>query len=172
MSSYVVLALGQAEIAIALAALLLGAAGTFGYYRLLATRQRGRVKAEAEQIVSSARDQAANALRQAEIDSKAEYIKRREQCDLDIEDSRKQVREEERRLAKREDVIDQKLDMISTKERAVEVSERSLAEKEKALAAKDRQLTDVIAQQRTQLLAVARMTTEEATALLLGNGFR
>lgn len=148
-------------------ALIAGFAAATGIFLALRARQRQQVQAEAAKALEAASAEAKNILRQAEIDSKAEYIQRREQFDKDTEETRQSLREEERRLGKREDLIDQKLETITSKERAVEVAERSVAEKEKGLAAKDRQLNEVIAQQRAQLLKVARLTAEEAKAMLL-----
>ncbi len=134
---------------------------------LLRASRGSHARNEAKRIISEAERQAADTLRQAEINSKAEYIKSRETFETDTAQIRKDLRVEERRLSKREDLVDHKMETVATKERAVEVAERSVAEKERGLMAKDRQLNDVIAQQKTQLLKVARMSMDEARKMLL-----
>jgi len=117
---------------------------------------KAAAKAEAEKIIA-----------QAEAQAKSDLIARREQFDKETEGSRKQLRNEEKRLAKREDMIDQKLETLNSKERMLGTAEQAINEREKALAGKDRQLNELIAQQKSQLLKVANMTAENAKELLL-----
>ncbi len=168
MFSVITLAITDAA-AVGLAALtlLVGAAATAGAFVLANNRRKAQVKADAEKIIKDAESEAGNVARKAEVDAKAEYIQSREQFEKDTESARKELRTEEKRLSKREDLVDQKMETLGSKERAVEVAERSVAEKERGLAAKDRQLNDVIAQQKNQLLKVARMSMEDARNTLL-----
>jgi len=161
-------AIGGEAIAYAAAAFAIGVIVALAGSLLARSRRKAHARNEAKRILSDAEGQAANIVRQAEIDSKAEYIKSRETFEQDTTQTRKDLRAEERRLSKREDIIDHKMETIASKERAVEVAERSIAERERGLVAKDRQLNDVIAQQKNQLLKVARMSMEEARSVLLG----
>jgi ribonucrease Y len=164
----ILLAMSDATTALLVAvALAVGAVGMWAYRRFVVAGRLAEAGREAKSILSSANAEAANVRRQAEIDAKSEHIKRREQFDADTEETRKELREEERRLAKREDQIDKKMELIAAKEKAAEVAERSLAEKERALAAKDREIGDIITQQKNELLRVARMTLEEARETVL-----
>jgi ribonucrease Y len=149
------------------AGIALGVLGVLAYRRLLAAQAHDSARQQARQILSTAQAESEKLTRQAQIDAKAEVIRLREQFEKDTEESRKEVRNEERRVAKREDLLDQKTEMLASKERNIEVSERSLSEKERALVAKDKQITDVIAQQKTELLRVSRMSEDEAKAVLL-----
>ncbi len=148
-------------------ALLIGAGATYAWFRLLSNRQRLSAEFEAQRVVADAREQAREQLRQAEIDSKSEYIKRLEQFEKETTEARRELREEERRLTKREDLLDQKLESITSKERQVELAVRSVAEKERAVAAKDRELAEVLEQHRAELLRISRLTEEEARATVL-----
>lgn len=155
-------------VVLAVLGVLAGAGGTILYFRTLGARQRALAKAQAHNIVESAGAEANNKIRQAEIDAKAEFIKRREEFDRDTEQVRRELRDEEKRLSKREDILDQKLESLGSKERSLEVAERSVQERERGLAEKDRELNDLIGQQRTALLRIARLTAEEARAAVLG----
>ncbi len=136
---------------------------------VLAQRKHRRAQAqtEAEAIITAAKAEAANITRQAEIEAKDEYLRRREAFDRDTAESRKELHAEERRLAKREDLIDQKMETITVKERAVEVTERAVAEKERGLMEKDRQLGDLMDRQKEELLKISRMSMEDARSVLL-----
>ncbi|NQU74751.1 MAG: ribonuclease Y [Planctomycetes bacterium] len=152
---------------IAAVAFAIGIGVALVYRRLLNVGRLAKARVDAEAIVAAAKREAANNTRQAEIDAKAEHIKYREKFEADTEETRKELRAEERRLTKRDDLIDKKMETIASKERAVEVAERSIAEKERALAGKDRELSESITQQKSELLKIARMSVDEARETLL-----
>jgi ribonuclease Y len=118
-------------------------------------------------VKAAAEAQAQKIVAQAEAQAKTEYIRRREQFDKETESTRQELKGEEKRLAKREDLLDQKLETVNTKEKMIDRSEKAVSEKEKSLAAKDVQLNDLIGQQKSQLLKVANMSTDEAKGLVL-----
>ena len=161
------LAAGWLTAGLAIAACAVGILGALAYLRLRQSQRRDQAHKQAESVIAAAQAEALRINRQAEIDAKAEVIKLREQFEKDTEESRKELRNEERRLAKREDLIDQKTEQITAKERTIEVGERSIAEKERALAAKDKQIGEAMAQQKAELIRVARMSEEEARNVLL-----
>ena len=103
----------------------------------------------------------------AEAESKSKFITMREQFDKDTEQSRREIKGEEKRLSKREDTIEQKMETVSSKERNVETAQRAVNEKEKSLVSKDQHLKELIAQQKTQLMKVAQMNPEEAKKRVL-----
>ncbi len=152
---------------LAVLAFVLGIAGVLAYVRLVNASMRSQAQQQARAKIDAANAEAAKIAQQAQIDAKAETIKLREQFEKDTEETRKELRTEERRLAKREDLIDQKTEQVANKERGVEVAERALAEKERGLVAKDKQISEAIAQQKTELLRIARMSEDEAKGVLL-----
>ncbi|RLG36699.1 MAG: ribonuclease Y [Thermoproteota archaeon] len=118
--------------------------------------RRAAAAAEAERIKA-----------QAVAEARDELLAQRREFDEETKNIRAELREEEKRLAKREDLVDQKMEMLAIKERSVEAAEKAIKEREKSLAEKDRQLNELIAQQKTQLMRVANMTEEEAKKELL-----
>ncbi len=113
-------------------------------------------EAEAQKIIA-----------QAEAQAKSEYLTLRQQFDTETETTRRELRDEEKRLSKREDLVDQKLETLHTKERMLDTGEKALAEREKGLIQKDRQLNDLIAHQKAQLLKVANLSMDQARETLL-----
>jgi len=162
-----ILALTATEAALGVGAFAAGIIATVVYGAAARARRRAGARSEAEAIVNAAQAEAANITRQAEIEAKDEYLRRREAFDSDTAEARKELHAEERRLAKREDLIDQKMETIAAKERSVEVAERAVAEKERSMVQKDRQLTDLIGQQREELLRISRMSVDEARDVVL-----
>ncbi len=156
-----------------LAAVLMAAAAAVGagVVALIKSRaqqqRRAVVEKELQSDRAAAQAEAQKIVAQADAKAKEEFLKRREQFDAETEKARRELREEEKRLAKREDLVDQKLESFTAKERQLESSEKALAEREQGLVAKDRQITELVAQQKAQLLKTANLSMEEARGLLL-----
>jgi ribonuclease Y len=127
-----------------------------------------RGKADADEALSKARAEAAEIVKKAEVDGKAEYLKIKETAEKEVDTQRKEMREHDQRLQKREDVLDRKLDTLTMKEKNLDNLERSLADKKKSVEAKDKQLDDILAQQKELLLRISNMSVEEGRQLLLG----
>jgi ribonuclease Y len=153
--------------AIAIAALLVGGAIGFGIRIYLNHLGREALRRECENTRKAAEVESQKILAQAEAEAKSEFITRRQQFDEETEETRKELREEERRLSKREDLIDQKLESLSDKERTVEAAEKAVAEREEALAGKDKELSELLEQQRNELLRVSNLSMEQARETLL-----
>ncbi|MFQ6048540.1 MAG: Rnase Y domain-containing protein, partial [Phycisphaerae bacterium] len=148
-------------------AVLAGIVGTYGVLHVLGKAKRAAAEREAQHVLEQARSEASRIVKQAEVDAKAEFIRRTEQFERDTAQTRNELRQIERRLSKREDNLEKKLDTLATKERSLELSDRQLRERAKAVEAKDKQLGETLAQQRAQLLRIAGMSQEEARATLL-----
>jgi ribonuclease Y len=126
-----------------------------------------RGKSEAEGVTGKARQEAAEIVKKAEVDGKAEYLKIKETAEKEVDSQRKEIRESELRLQKREDILDRKLDTLSIKEKNLENLERSLADRKRNVEGKEKQLDETLAQQKDMLLRITHMGQEEARQLLL-----
>jgi ribonuclease Y len=150
-----------------LVAVLAAAGGTYLVLHVLGKAKRAAAEREVERVLGEAEREAARRLQQAEVDSKAEFIKRKDQFERETADTRNELREVERRLSKREDSLEKKLETLATKERGLEVSQKRLREQEKGIEATAKSLRESLAQQRAQLLKISGMSLEEARSLLL-----
>ncbi|MCK5114532.1 MAG: ribonuclease Y [Phycisphaerae bacterium] len=151
----------------AVVCLVVGGFGVLIAKSLSAKAHRATVEAELKALKTAAEAEAQKIRAQAEAAAKSEFIQQREKFDLETASTRKDLRSEEKRLAKREDIIDQKMETLSTKERMLNTGERALTEKEKSIVNKDRHLNDLIAQQKSQLMKVANLSQEEAKRIVL-----
>ena len=131
----------------------------------LTKRQTVEKELAARKLASDA--EAQKIIAQAEAQAKSEFISRREKFDADTETARRELRSEEKRLAKREDLIDQKLETVHSKEKMLAAADKAVHERENALADKDRHLNELIAQQNTQLMKVANLSADEAKGIVL-----
>ena len=139
----------------------------FGVCYLIQRARRSAVLKEIDAMRATADAEVQKIKAQAEVEAKTEFIRRREEFDRETESTRQELRSEEKRIAKREDIIDQKLDALNNKEKILDSSEKAVAEREKGLAAKDKQLTELVAQQKQQLLKIANMSVEEAQSQVI-----
>ncbi|MEP0847780.1 MAG: ribonuclease Y [Phycisphaerae bacterium] len=145
----------------------LGAAGA-----ALALRARGRTlltqrQAEAERILADARQRGDELLRTAEVEAQKKLLEAMERFERETAETREELKAAERRLSKREDTLDKKLDVLNTKEKKIEDAEQRLAAAEKQVAETRSKLDQTLAEQREELLRVARLTVDEARAQCL-----
>lgn len=152
---------------LAVAGVALGIGGTIVWTRLRDRKTLDTAEQQAAKITQSARQEAEEIRQKGELEAKAELVRRSEQFEKEATEIRNELREAERRLAKREDNLERKMEALASKERGLDANSRRLAEREKAIGVKERQLTDTIAQQRAQLLKITNMNMEEAKEMLL-----
>ncbi len=155
------------DVAIVVIALGIGVIAGMVIRAIGAKLQKGSLEKEIQARIAAAEAEAQRVKAQAEAEAKSEFIRRREELDIETKAGRAEVRAEEKRVSKREDLIDRKMETLAVKERSVDMAEKAINEREKALAAKDRHLNDLIAQQKSQLMKVANLTMEEAKRQLL-----
>jgi len=147
--------------------LTLGICGTIVVSEFLIRQRRSAIRRESDRIMAEANKEAERITQKAEVDAKAEFIKRNEQFEQETAKTRNEIKEAERRLDKREDTLERKLDTLNTKERTVENAERQVRDREKQLGHKEKQLAETLDQQRAQLLKISGMSVQEAKDLLL-----
>ncbi|MGA3067302.1 MAG: ribonuclease Y [Tepidisphaeraceae bacterium] len=146
---------------------VVGGLVVFGILKMMGNSALARAQSESERIKQNALLEAQNKAQQAELASKQEQIKRKEQFDREIESAKIEMRNHEARLTKREDTLDRKLDTLSVKEKQLDDLESRMAGREKALAGKEEQLSQVLRQQRDQLLQLTGLSPEAAKEMLL-----
>ena len=117
--------------------------------------------------MENARREAENIVKSAQLDVAEELIKKREEFSTEVNQMRSQLRGQERRLSKREDVLDRQGEQLGQREKQLRESERDLNRKKQSCEAKSKQLSNLVAQQKNQLLKITSMDIETAKELLL-----
>jgi ribonuclease Y len=156
-------------VGMAAAALVVGV--VIGAFVVAAMRGQtlARAKAEAGEIKSKADSEARTIVERARVDADKLVLERKGAIEAEQEKSRNEMREAERRIAKREDMIDKKLETLTSKEEQLtrqndQVARQSeqLKAKEEALAKKHEELGQTIQQQKDKLFQIAGWSPEEA----------
>src|SRR5687768_11473853 len=87
--------------------------------KLVIGRTLAQARSEARQILASAETESRTAAQKITLDAERAVLDRKRQFDQELDAAKNEVREQERRLAKREDLIDRKEESLSQKESAL-----------------------------------------------------
>ncbi len=153
--------------ALAVLALVLGLVGGYAAARLLDRSRLHTTRAQATEITDSARREADNLIKAAELASKEDTFQKREALEREAEQKRKELREQERRLEKREDAIEQKQQSLVKKERVLDNGQRKLGERKGELEKREAEVDALKQQQMTELHRIGELTREQAQAMLM-----
>ncbi len=152
---------------IAIVALAVGVAAGVALVRFLGGQTLANARREAEEITSRAQAEAKTASERAALEAEKAILERKEKFEAETEATRNELRETERRLTKREDLLDKKLESFTAKEEALTKTTEAVRAREAKLAAREEEIEDILRQQKDKLVAVARMSEEEARRELL-----
>ncbi len=140
-------------------------AGGIGWW--LAKQGQAARKTEIDRQLRDAGERAGQIVRAAEVEARDRLLKTQEEFEKSTAATRAELKEVEKRLAKREDTLDKKIDVLTTKERNLEISERRLNERDSLLAKKAAELEATLSEQRQELLRISKLTYDEARQLCL-----
>src|SRR5207244_1404455 len=107
-------------------AALVGLLAGYGVARFLDRFRLNSSQARVAEISDTARKEAENILKEAQLRAKDELYQKREEFNREMEVARNEVRDHERRLEKREDTLEQKHQLQVKKERTLEHTQRKL----------------------------------------------
>ncbi len=155
------------EILFYLLAAIVGAAVAVGVQQFRARVQQTQRQVEADRLIDEARRNAEQVSKTAELEAKAEYGKWQEKFHEETAETRAELKDLEKRLAKREDSVDGKLDTLATKERSLDQRGQRLNEEEKVLERERQEVTERLDEQRRRLLEISNLTAEQAKRELL-----
>ncbi len=149
-------------------ALLAGLAVGWIVARLLDRSRLGGVRASAAAITAAARIDAEKILKEAELKTKDDLYRKREEFNRETEQTRIELRDQERRLDKREDGLEEKNKDLQKKERALEHSQRKHSERKAEIERRAQEAEELVKQQTQRLYELSGLNREQAEALLLG----
>ncbi len=151
--------------------LLLGfAAGAGGIWFFLTHRWRIEEQARQQGIQRQYQDaqrKRDELLSAAEAEAQKKLIETMNRFERETAETRNELKNEERRLAKLEDTLDRRMDVLATKERKIEETEKRLAAAEEQITARQSRLDSLLAEQRGELLRISKLSPDEARSLCL-----
>lgn len=141
-----------------------------GGYLVMRWFTRARLDAArtaAERVIADAKTESAVILKKAEVDAKEEALRGQEQIRKEADVMRAELKETEKRLAKREDNFEAKLDTLATKEKGLEQASKRLQTRTDEVAKQEEAAVALLAQRREQLLHVSGLSVDEAKRTVL-----
>ncbi len=146
---------------------LLGIALAVTIYQIVARVKSKTVEQDFQRQIEGAKREAENIIRSAQIDAAAEAIKKKEQLTAEANQVRSELHETKMRLTKREDTLDKQGELLSQQENTLKQQEKEVDRRLHNIDSKEKQLSNLLAQQKNQLLKITAMHVEEAKELLL-----
>lgn len=135
--------------------------------QLFFKRRVRNAEEELQRRIEVANREAENIVKSAQLEVAAEIVKKKEDFASEANQTRSQLRSQEKRLSKREDVLDRQGEQLGQREKQLRESERELDRKKQSCETKSKQLSNLVAQQKNQLLKITSMDVETAKELLL-----
>jgi ribonuclease Y len=150
------------------AALFLFLAGWFGQRAIGAGRIRS-AKDVAASIIEDAKREAEGLKKTAQIETKTEWLKAKEQFDVEADEKRQTLARSERKYLEREAGLNRKVDLLEKKETEQKKREKELAVREKEVKERSDKLDAIIREQNSRLERIAGMSAQEARDTLMKN---
>jgi len=120
-----------------------------------------------KQLIEDSKSEAEKIKKEAELAAKAELFQRREAVEKEMQETKMELRQQERRLSKREDNLERKIELLTKKEKHLDTLSTNLNVKEKKLDEKRLELEKIIEEENQALLKISNLKREEAEKLLL-----
>ncbi len=153
--------------AIAVIAILVGAGIGLVLARAMGLKALTSARDEAKTTLEKAAAEARVTADKVRIDSEKELLERRAKAEQEMEASRAEVKEIERRLSKREDAFDRKEEALASKDAALSRSQDALRQREERMTGREQEVEKVLAEQKEALQRVAGLSAQQAQQLLL-----
>lgn len=125
-------------------------------------------ESEATRILEHARQEAANKVREADLEIKERALRERAEIDRDLNKGRDELRDRERLLDKRQELTEQQTDDLRKQEKMVEANQRKLAERLDEVNRRGDELNKLMDSQRQTLHQLSGLSRDEATKRLMG----
>jgi ribonuclease Y len=146
---------------------ILGIGLTIIIYQITSRTKARSFRQDQQRRIDSAKKDAENIIKSAQIDASAEIMKKREEFNKEVNQVRGEQREIEARLTKREDTIDRTVEQLQQREKELDQQQKDVERRQQSLGNREKELSAMMQQQKNQLLKISAMTVEEARELLL-----
>src|SRR6056297_703234 len=149
--------------------LLLLAVGAVILYVIKTKIDQQRLDFQEEQRVAmeEAVKKAETLLKEAKLEARSRLLEMKSIFDAETEETRAELKKEERRLSKKSEKLDRLEDQFAQKEKLIEKNELDVAEKLESVTQKEESYNQLLEETKKELEKVSGMTLEQAKELLL-----
>lgn len=163
----VMMGIGVPEVLVPIITFILGICLVAIVQQMISRARAKTFEQDLQRQIESAKREAENIIKSAQIDAAAETIKKKEQFATESNQIRAELREAEMRLSKREDALDRQAELLRQREKTFKQREKEVDKRLHNIGLKEKQLSVLMAQQKNQLLKITAMDIEAAKDLLL-----
>jgi len=125
------------------------------------------IEEEQAQLIDDAKRKAETLLKEAKLEAKSRLLEMKSDFDTETEDTRSELKKEERRLSKKTEKLDKQEDQLSKREHELQKKEKETNKRTEATKKKEKQYTRLLEDTKKELEKVSGLTREEAKELLL-----
>lgn len=156
------LELSGATVGMIVAGLVVGLAAGAGLMRLLTGKTLTGARAEARSIVERAEAEARNSSEKTRLDAERGLLERKEKADKELEIARGEVRDQERRLAKREDLAVSKEEQLTQKDKQLSRQLEEVRTRDEKSIKREAELEKTLQEQKDKLFQLAGLSPQQA----------
>ena len=148
---------------------------TFGIGFLIAFWTKGRVasqkvkaaESEAQKITEEAQRKSDTLLKEANLEIKDRLFRMKSEFDSETKETSRELKNREQRLLHKEESLDRKIEQFEQRDRELSRQEKELARKTDKIEKDQRKYTELLEEQRNQLVKISGMTADQAKDLLI-----
>ncbi|MEG2084407.1 MAG: ribonuclease Y [Clostridia bacterium] len=150
-------------------ALVLGGVCGFFIYRVLAMKQVGSVKIQANKLMEDAQAEAKTLRKESLIEAKEEQLKMRNEVERETKERRAEMQKAEARIVYREEMLNKKEANIDKKNDSIDALKKNLELKEEQLNYMDNEVKQAHNKMLLELEKVSGLSCDEAKTILMDN---
>jgi ribonuclease Y len=139
----------------------------FLVFKKKATQENLNIEEEQARIINEANRKASTLLKEAHLEAKSRLLEMKGDFDAETEETRQELKKEERRLAKKSEKLDQQEDQSLKREQNTKRKESEAIKKFDSATKKEEQYRDLLEETKKELEKVSGLTLDEAKDLLL-----
>lgn len=132
-----------------------------------AAQENLNIEEEQIRLIKEAKLKAATLLKEAQLEAKSRLLEMKSDFDSETEETRSELKKEERRLSKKSEKLDKQEDQLSKRDVVVQKKENEVQKKLDSATKKESHYTELLEQTKKELEKVSGLTLDEAKELLL-----
>jgi len=125
------------------------------------------IEEEKSRLVKEAKVKSASLLKEAKLEAKSRLLEMKSNFDAETEETRSELKKEERRLSKKSEKLDHQEDQLSKREQKVQKKESETQKKFDTAAKSEKRYRELLEDTKKELEKVSGLTLDEAKDLLL-----
>ncbi len=132
-----------------------------------AKQENLNVEQEQAQLMNEAKRKAETLLKEAKLEAKSRLLEMKSDFDTETEETRSELKKEERRLAKKRGKLEKLEDQATKKEQDLQRKEKEINKRIETTKKREKQYTELLEDTKKELEKVSGLTRDEAKDLLL-----